>query len=162
MCSSDLQTEIVIEVAGQHRTFATRLTRERQGGEGFGTVLTFDDVTDLVVAQRTSAWAEIARRLAHEIKNPLTPIQLAADRLRRRYSNVVKDDREVFDKCTETIIRQVGDVARMVDEFSSFARMPKPEMLEIDLRDAVRDSVTLLQMASGGIEIAAEIGRAHV
>ena len=91
-------------------------------------MLTFDDVTDLVVAQRTSAWAEIARRLAHEIKNPLTPIQLSAERLKRKYGNVIQNDREVFDKCTDTIIRQVGDVARMVDEFSSFARMPKPEM----------------------------------
>ncbi len=151
------QTEIVIEVAGQDRTFATRLTRERLSSDRFGSVLTFDDVTDLVVAQRTSAWAEIARRLAHEIKNPLTPIQLAAERIRRRYSKVVEDDREVFDKCTETIIRQVGDVARMVDEFSSFARMPKPEMVEMDLREAVRDPVTLFQMGSSGIDVVADM-----
>lgn len=147
------QTEVMITIAGEDRTFATRLTRERQGSSDFGSVLTFDDVTDLVVAQRTSAWAEIARRLAHEIKNPLTPIQLSAERIRRKYSNVIKDDREVFDKCTETIIRQVGDVSRMVDEFSSFARMPKPEMVDMDVRDAVRDPVTLYQMSGSGIEV---------
>ena len=146
------QTEVVIEVNGEAPTFATRLIREEaragdEPGDG-GAVLTFDDVTDLAVAQRTSAWAEIARRLAHEIKNPLTPIQLSAERLKRKYGKVVEADREVFDKCTDTIIRQVGDVARMVDEFSSFARMPKAEMMEIDLRDAVKDPVTLYQMAS--------------
>ena len=113
-------------------------------------MLTFDDVTDLAVAQRTSAWAEIARRLAHEIKNPLTPIQLSAERLKRKYTRVITEDREVFDKCTDTIIRQVGDVSRMVDEFSSFARMPKPEMAPIDLREVLKDPVTLFQMASNG------------
>jgi two-component system nitrogen regulation sensor histidine kinase NtrY len=147
------QTEVVVSVHGEDRTFATRLTREAQDTGDYGAVVTFDDVTDLVVAQRTSAWAEVARRLAHEIKNPLTPIQLSAERIRRKYGNVIKDDREVFDKCTETIIRQVGDVARMVDEFSSFARMPKAEMTEIDVRDAVRDPVVLFQMASNGIAV---------
>ncbi len=146
------QTEVVITVNGEDRTFATRLIREEgraaEGNDTSGAVLTFDDVTDLAVAQRTSAWAEIARRLAHEIKNPLTPIQLSAERLKRKYGRVVEADREVFDKCTDTIIRQVGDVARMVDEFSSFARMPKAEMMEMDLRDAVKDPVTLYQMAS--------------
>jgi two-component system nitrogen regulation sensor histidine kinase NtrY len=149
------QTEVVVEVLGEDRTFATRLIRESDRAmrpdateADTGAVLTFDDVTDLVVAQRTSAWAEIARRLAHEIKNPLTPIQLSAERLKRKYGNVIKEDREVFDKCTDTIIRQVGDVARMVDEFSSFARMPAAEMTEMDLRDALKDPVTLFQMSS--------------
>jgi two-component system, NtrC family, nitrogen regulation sensor histidine kinase NtrY len=152
------QTEIVIEVGGEDRTFATRFIREVlvDGGDREGlslnraAVLTFDDVTELVVAQRTSAWAEVARRLAHEIKNPLTPIQLSAERLKRKYSSVIQVDRDVFDKCTDTIIRQVGDVARMVDEFSSFARMPKPEMTDTDLREAVKDPVVLFQMASNG------------
>ena len=151
------QTEVVIEVNGEERTFATRFIREvvYDAAEGAppqndGAVLTFDDVTDLAVAQRTSAWAEIARRLAHEIKNPLTPIQLSAERLKRKYGNVIQNDREVFDKCTDTIIRQVGDVARMVDEFSSFARMPKPEMAPIDLREVLKDPVNLFQMASNG------------
>ncbi len=146
-------TEVGIEVKGAERTFSVRVTREGQGEEDFGTVVTFDDVTDLVTAQRTSAWADIARRIAHEIKNPLTPIQLSAERIRRKYGPVITTDREVFDKCTETIIRQVGDVARMVDEFSSFARMPKAEMELIDLRDAIKDPVTLFQLGSTGVEI---------
>jgi two-component system nitrogen regulation sensor histidine kinase NtrY len=152
------QTEVVLTVNGEDRTFATRLIGEMESGGDFGAVLTFDDVTDLAVAQRTSAWAEIARRLAHEIKNPLTPIQLSAERLKRKYGKVVEADREVFDKCTDTIIRQVSDVARMVDEFSSFARMPKAEMLSMDLREAVKDPVTLFQMAAnGGYEVAARM-----
>ncbi|MCE3589792.1 PAS domain-containing sensor histidine kinase, partial [Escherichia coli] len=103
-------------------------------------VVTVDDITDLVEAQRSSAWADVARRIAHEIKNPLTPIQLSAERIRRRYAKVITEDREVFDQCTETIIRQVGDIGRMVDEFSSFARMPKPEIKAMDLREALREA----------------------
>ncbi len=151
------QTEVVIEVAGEERTFATRFIREALVEPAAGmpsqdqaAVLTFDDVTDLAVAQRTSAWAEIARRLAHEIKNPLTPIQLAAERLKRKYGNVIQNDRDVFDKCTDTIIRQVGDVARMVDEFSSFARMPKAEIALMDLREALKDPVNLFQLGTNG------------
>ncbi len=147
------QTEIGVEVKGTERTFAVRFTRETQGEEDYGTVVTFDDVTDLVTAQRTSAWADIAQRIAHEIKNPLTPIQLSAERIRRKYGPVITEDREVFDKCTETIIRQVGDVARMVDEFSSFARMPKAEMALVDLRDAIKDPVVLFQLGSTGVEL---------
>jgi two-component system, NtrC family, nitrogen regulation sensor histidine kinase NtrY len=154
------QTEIGVPVNGTERTFAVRITRERQGEEDYGTVVTFDDVTDLVTAQRTSAWADIAQRIAHEIKNPLTPIQLSAERIRRKYGPVIKDDREVFDKCTDTIIRQVGDVARMVDEFSSFARMPKAEMALIDLRDAIKDPVTLFTLGSTGVEIRTNLPQA--
>jgi two-component system, NtrC family, nitrogen regulation sensor histidine kinase NtrY len=147
--------DVAIDVHGVERRFAVRVTRETQGEGEQGAVVTFDDITELVTAQRSSAWADVARRIAHEIKNPLTPIQLSAERLRRKYGNVITEDREVFDKCTETIIRQVGDVSRMVDEFSSFARMPKPEMTDLDLRDAVRDPVVLFQMGSpGGVEIA--------
>ena len=91
-------------------------------------VVTLDDITDLVTAQRTSAWADVARRIAHEIKNPLTPIQLSAERLKRKYGKVITQDRDVFDQCTDTIVRQVDDIKRMVDEFSSFARMPKAEL----------------------------------
>ncbi len=87
-------------------------------------MLTFDDVTGLLSAKRTAAWADIARRIAHEIKNPLTPIQLSAERLHSKYENEIVTDPDVFKKCTETIIRQVGDIGRMVDEFASFARMP--------------------------------------
>ena len=103
-----------------------RVTSEQARGDERGFVVTLDDITDLVSAQRTSAWADVARRIAHEIKNPLTPIQLSAERIRRKYGKVITTDREVFDQCTDTIVRQVDDIKRMVDEFSSFARMPKP------------------------------------
>jgi nitrogen fixation/metabolism regulation signal transduction histidine kinase len=88
--------------------------------------VTLDDITDLVSAQRTAAWADVARRIAHEIKNPLTPIQLSAERIKRRSASVIVEDKDIFDQCTDTIVRQVEDIRRMVDEFSSFARMPKP------------------------------------
>jgi len=114
-------------------------------------VVTIDDISDLVEAQRSTAWADVARRIAHEIKNPLTPIQLSAERLKRRYGKVVGEDREVFDQCTDTIIRQVGDIGRMVDEFSSFARMPKPVMEKKDLRGTLREATFLIEVSRGDI-----------
>ena len=146
------QAQVRLEIDGIERTFAVRATQEQAGGEDQGWVVTFDDITELVAAQRNSAWADVAQRIAHEIKNPLTPIQLSAERIRRKYGKVIVKDREVFDKCTETIIRQVGDVARMVDEFSSFARMPKAEMAKCDLRDVVRDPVFLFEMGNSHID----------
>ena len=124
------------------------MTHEEQGEEDYGSVLTFDDVTELVSAQRTSAWADVARRIAHEIKNPLTPIQLSAERLRRKYGRMITEDVETFERCTDTIIRQVGDVTRMVDEFSAFARTPKPQMEDHDIRDVVRAAVLDRQMTT--------------
>ena len=155
------QHNVSLEVNDEERTFAIRLTRE-QDETGSGVVVTFDDITDLVSAQRTSAWADIARRIAHEIKNPLTPIQLSAERIRRKYGKVITEDREVFDKCTETIIRQVGDVSRMVDEFSSFARMPKAQMEVQDLRLAIKDAVTLFQMGSTGVKFEMDLPQKDV
>ncbi|MBN9333435.1 HAMP domain-containing protein, partial [Devosia sp.] len=120
------------------RIYQIQLTREGSITESKGYVLTFDDITELESAQRTSAWADVARRIAHEIKNPLTPIQLSAERLRRRYGSKLEDDREVFDKCINTIVRQVGDIGRMVDEFSAFARMPEAAPEQADLSDTIR------------------------
>ena len=134
------------------RNFAVRVTREKDDKADFGVVLTFDDVTELTVAQRTSAWADVARRIAHEIKNPLTPIQLSAERIRRKYGASITTDREIFDKCTDTIIRHVGDIGRMVDEFSSFARMPSAVFEEQDIREIVREAVILFQMSRPEIE----------
>ena len=129
-----------------------RITREvTDSGQG-GFVLTFDDITELVRAQRTSAWADVARRIAHEIKNPLTPIQLSAERLRRKYGKEVKSDPEVFEQCTATIIRQVNDIGRMVDEFSSFARMPVAAMKPVDLGEILRQSVFLQRVGHPDIE----------
>ncbi|MEO1542907.1 MAG: ATP-binding protein, partial [Pseudomonadota bacterium] len=141
------QHELTRTVDGEERTFAVRVTREAASEGDVGSVVTFDDITELVLAQRTSAWADVARRIAHEIKNPLTPIQLSAERIRRKYGKVIVDDRETFDKLTETIERQAGHIKGMVDEFASFARMPKPEMALSDLRDAVQEPVVLFREA---------------
>ncbi|MBP0462922.1 PAS domain-containing sensor histidine kinase [Roseomonas sp. PWR1] len=125
------------------RTLLARLGAEMQGGRVDGYVLTFDDVTELVSAQRKAAWADVARRIAHEIKNPLTPIQLSAERLKRRYLKQITDDPDTFRQCTDTIVRQVGDIGRMVDEFSAFARMPQPVIRPEDANQLLREALVL-------------------
>lgn len=109
-----------------------------------GAVITFDDITDLQSAQRKAAWADVARRIAHEIKNPLTPIQLSAERLKRKYLKTVPpEDQTIFTQCIDTIIRHVGDIGHMVTEFSSFARMPEPQMHDLNLRQVIENCMTL-------------------
>lgn len=131
------------------RTLLVRCTSDVAGGDVRGYVVTFDDVSELVMAQRKAAWADVARRIAHEIKNPLTPIQLSAERLRRKYAAEVQTDPEVFQTCTETIIRHVEDIGRMVDEFSAFARMPTPVMKDHELRELCRQTVFLQSSGRG-------------
>ncbi|MEO6395001.1 MAG: PAS domain-containing sensor histidine kinase, partial [Devosia sp.] len=138
-----IRDQVEIGSGPDYRTYQVQLTREGSMTESKGFVVTLDDITDLLSAQRTGAWADVARRIAHEIKNPLTPIQLSAERLRRRYAKKLEDDFEVFDKSISTILRQVGDIGRMVDEFSSFARMPEAKPVKADLSDAVRNAVFL-------------------
>jgi two-component system, NtrC family, nitrogen regulation sensor histidine kinase NtrY len=139
--------QVTLRRRGSERNFAVRVTSEGQVQNAEGFVVTFDDMTELVSAQRSTAWADVARRIAHEIKNPLTPIQLSAERIRRKYGDSITKDREVFDQCTNTIIRQVSDIGRMVDEFSAFARMPKPVMADHDVREIVREAVFLFQVS---------------
>ena len=139
--------QVVLRRGRADRNFAVRVTSEGAGQQAQGYVLTFDDITELVSAQRSTAWADVARRIAHEIKNPLTPIQLSAERIRRKYGDSITKDREIFEQCTDTIIRQVSDIGRMVDEFSAFARMPKPVMELNDIRDIVREAVFLFQVS---------------
>lgn len=146
------QQPIVLERDGQDRTLSVRVTGELSDSDARGYVLTFDDITELVRAQRTAAWADVARRIAHEIKNPLTPIQLSAERLRRKYSAEVGSDPDVFAQCTETIIRQVNDIGRMVDEFSAFARMPAAVMKAVDLGETVKQAVFLQRVGHPEIE----------
>ena len=148
---------VTISRGGRDRTINVRVTTERANEDEHGYVITLDDITELVSAQRTSAWADIARRIAHEIKNPLTPIQLSAERLKRKYGKTIMQDREVFEQCTETIIRQVGDIGRMVDEFSSFARMPKPVVETQDLAETVRQAVFLQRVGKPDIKFDVEI-----
>ena len=145
---------------GAERTFNIQVTIEDDGADGPATsyVVTVDDITDLLQAQRSSAWADVARRIAHEIKNPLTPIQLSAERIRRRFGKVITEDRDIFDQCTETIIRQVGDIGRMVDEFSAFARMPKPDMQIVDLREPLREASFLVEVSRADIKFERDFG----
>ena len=140
--------QVEIRRSGQPiRTLLVRLASETQGGEIKSYVVTFDDVSNLVFAQRKAAWADVARRIAHEIKNPLTPIQLSAERLRRKYSKEIITDPEVFQTCTDTIIRHVEDIGRMVDEFSAFARMPAPTFKNHNITDICRQTVFMQSAA---------------
>jgi two-component system nitrogen regulation sensor histidine kinase NtrY len=116
-------------------------------------VITFDDITRLVAAQRNAAWRDVARRIAHEIKNPLTPIQLSAERLRRKYRREITGDLETFDRCTDTIVRQVEDIGRMVDEFSAFARMPAPRFETVDAAELLRQAVFARRVASQDVDV---------
>ncbi|HVW73354.1 MAG TPA: PAS domain-containing sensor histidine kinase [Rhizomicrobium sp.] len=141
--------EVTIRRAGTPRTLSVQVTSERSSSDGF--VVTFDDITDLVSAQRTAAWADVARRIAHEIKNPLTPIQLSAERLKRKYASEISTDPEIFHQCTDTIVRQVGDIGRMVDEFSSFARMPTPVMRRENAQELLQQAVFLQRVANPAI-----------
>jgi two-component system nitrogen regulation sensor histidine kinase NtrY len=152
-----IQRQVTITRNGQERNFSVRVTSEQAAESEHGYVITIDDITELVLAQRSSAWADIARRIAHEIKNPLTPIQLSAERLRRKYGKSIVDDPAVFEQCTETIVRQVDDIKRMVDEFSRFARMPKPVMTDEDVADTVRQVVFLLRVAHPDIDFEVEL-----
>ncbi|MGF1640317.1 MAG: ATP-binding protein [Rhodospirillales bacterium] len=137
------EAEVRLMRDGRPRTLMVRTVAERLDEDVIGYVVTFDDVTALVSAQRTAAWADVARRIAHEIKNPLTPIQLASERLKRKYLKEIKSDPETFAACTDTIVRQVEDIGRMVDEFSSFARMPRPDLKTENLSGLVQEAVFL-------------------
>ncbi|HEX9534024.1 MAG TPA: PAS domain-containing sensor histidine kinase [Stellaceae bacterium] len=141
------QSQVELIRGNSTRTLLVRIAAEHNGRVMSGFVVTFDDITELLSAQRKAAWADIARRIAHEIKNPLTPIQLAAERLRRRYLKEIKSDVETFTVCTDTIIRHVGDIGRMIDEFSSFARMPTPVLKPENLVEIVHRAVFLQRTA---------------
>jgi two-component system nitrogen regulation sensor histidine kinase NtrY len=147
-----IQGQIKINRGGEERILSLRVTSEQSADPEHGYVVTLDDITELVSAQRTSAWADVARRIAHEIKNPLTPIQLSAERLRRKYGGTISEDREVFEQCTNTIVRQVDDIKRMVDEFSRFARTPKAEFAADDVADTVRQVVFLMRVGHADID----------
>jgi two-component system, NtrC family, nitrogen regulation sensor histidine kinase NtrY len=131
----------------------TLLFDVRAAFAGEDLVVTFDDVSGLLAAQRQAAWKDVARRIAHEIKNPLTPIQLSAERLKRKYGESVVGDRETFVRLTDTIVRQVTDIGRMVDEFSAFARMPAPRFEVDDICEALRQAVFAQRIASPDIDV---------
>jgi two-component system nitrogen regulation sensor histidine kinase NtrY len=147
-----VSSQVVIMRQGRERTLNVRVSREGEGAQ-LGLVVTLDDITDLVAAQRTSAWADVARRIAHEIKNPLTPIQLSAERIRRKFGKVIVEDRHILDQCTDTIIRQVEDIRRMVDEFAAFARMPKPSPASDDVAAMAREVVFMMRVGNPDLAI---------
>ena len=134
-----------------------RIGADLSGGRTDGFVVTFDDITELQSAQRKAAWADVARRIAHEIKNPLTPIQLAAERLKRRFAREITSDPETFTQCADTIVRHVGDIGRMVDEFSAFARMPQPVIKPEDIGRIAREALVLQKTARPQIAWRTEI-----
>ena len=144
-----LDASIDIERQGELRHIRLKTTLDPSGG----CVITFDDTTRLVNAQRQLAWRDVARRIAHEIRNPLTPIMLSTERLKRRYAKVIDDTDGVFDRCIETILRQVGDIGRMVEEFSSFARMPKPSVAPFDMLAMLKGNGFSQGMVSPDVEI---------
>jgi two-component system nitrogen regulation sensor histidine kinase NtrY len=149
------EREAVVQLARKEREPATLAAKAVAQGDGF--VLSFEDITQQLLDQRRAAWSDVARRIAHEIKNPLTPIQLAAERLQRRFGEKVEGDQATFRKLTDTIIRQVHDMRRMVDEFSSFARMPKPTFGVEDIRDILKQAVFLFEVAKPDIEFVVKV-----
>ena len=152
-----LQGQIEISRDNIERNLSVRVSSEQTGQSNESYIITLDDITELVTAQRTSAWADVARRIAHEIKNPLTPIQLSAERIRRKFGKVITEDRPIFDQCTDTIIRQVDDIRKMVDEFSKFARMQKPVIEGEDVADTVRQTVFLMRVGHPDVDIEVDI-----
>lgn len=152
-----IEEQVSIRRNGRPSMFFVRLAADVVSSEIMGFVVTFDDITELMAAQRKAAWSDVARRIAHEMKNPLTPIQLSAERLRRKYLAEVKTDPDTFANCTDTIIRQVGDIGRMVDEFSSFARMPRPVMSSINLVSVCREALVLPRSAHSKIRFEAKV-----
>ena len=151
------QHQIKRQVGDEERTFAVKITSEKEGEGDVGSVVTIDDVSELVQAQRTSAWADVARRIAHEIKNPLTPIQLSAERLRNKFGKQVTENRDLFDTLTQTIERQTAAIKSMVDEFASFARMPAPQMADADLRTVVQEPVIMFRETNKDIDFKLEL-----
>jgi len=157
-----IQEQINITRQGIIKSLQVRVTTEHAGDRIVGYVVTIDDITKLVSAERTAAWADVARRIAHEIKNPLTPIQLSAERLNRKYLGEVSSDPDVFSRCTETIIRQVGDIRRMVDEFSGFARMPAPTFARENITELAHQTLLFLEVSSPNLAFDLECPEAPV
>jgi two-component system nitrogen regulation sensor histidine kinase NtrY len=154
-----VQEEVRLSRRGKLESLLVRMTaRRNEAGEAEGYVVAFDDVTDLVSAQRMAAWGDVARRIAHEIKNPLTPIQLSAERIKRKFRPMVSDEAATdLDQYTDVIVRQTGDLRRIVDEFSKFARMPEPDRREEDLVKILRDAIILQESGQPGITLTSDL-----
>src|SRR6201999_3238037 len=154
-----VQGQVTISRDGHERNLSERVSAEPNTHLRDSYIMTQEDITEPGPAQRTFVWGDVARRIAHEIKNPLTPIQLSAERIRRRFGRTVTEakDKEIFEQCTDTIVRQVDDIRRMVDEFARFARMPKPVVEGEDVADVVKQAVFLMKVAHPDLDIEADI-----
>ncbi len=152
-----IEAQIKVGRRGEIRTLMVAVAVEELKGRTIGFVITFDDVSDLLAAQWKGAWADVARRIAHEIRNPLTPIQLSAERLKRKYLEEITSDRETFKICTDTIIRQVDEIGRMIEEFSNFARMPEPVLRLENLNEICRQAMFLQRNAHSDITFVTEL-----
>jgi two-component system, NtrC family, nitrogen regulation sensor histidine kinase NtrY len=152
-----VERQLTIFRGRRQRTLLVRVAPQLDGGRTQGYIVTFDDITALLSAQRQAAWAEVARRIAHEVKNPLTPIRLSAERLERKYLKQINEDRDPFTNSIATIIRQVDTIGRLINEFSAFARMPAPVLREENLGELVRDAVFLQQSAWPRIQFTVEL-----
>jgi len=141
-----IERQVTVNLEGKSLSLLINLTNLRdEEGKSLGVVAVFDDLTQLIKAQRMAAWREVARRIAHEIKNPLTPIQLSAQRLRKRYLEKLQPDGTVFDECTGTIVKQVEELKGMVNEFSNFARMPACQPTPNRLNEIIQETLVLFQ-----------------
>ncbi|WP_281982651.1 sensor histidine kinase NtrY-like [Thalassorhabdomicrobium marinisediminis] len=153
-----VQEQVNLVRGGQQESLLVRMShRLREDGTLEGYVVAFEDVTDLVSAQRMAAWGDVARRIAHEIKNPLTPIQLSAERIKRKFRKEVGDLAPDLEQLTDVIVRQTNDLRRIVDEFSKFARMPEPDRRSYDLAALLRDAVTLQEAGQPGVTFKTDI-----
>ncbi len=158
-----MQEEIRLTRKGRMESLLVRMSERRsEDGRLEGYVVAFDDVTDLVSAQRLAAWGDVARRIAHEIKNPLTPIQLSAERIKRKFRPLVGDQAEDLDQYADVIVRQTNDLRRIVDEFSKFARMPEPDRRETDLVQLLRDAVLLQEAGQPDVHFKSDLPQGEV
>ncbi|MGB0497784.1 MAG: ATP-binding protein [Rubricella sp.] len=152
-----IQDQVRVSTPRRDEELLVRIGRHRTDDRHYGYVVTFDSITDLVSAQRMAAWGDVARRIAHEIKNPLTPIQLSAERMRRKYGPQIAEGREGFDQIADVIVRQTNDLRRIVDEFSRFARLPEPRLTEVDLRTLIEDALVLRDEEGGDVRFVADL-----
>jgi len=161
--SDNVQEQVNLIRKGQQESLLVRMSPRRNAdGALEGYVVAFDDVTDLVSAQRLAAWGDVARRIAHEIKNPLTPIQLSAERIKRKFAKQLGDDASKLEQMTDVIVRQTNDLRRIVDDFSKFARMPEPEMAVADLTQLVADAVALQKAGQPAVKISASLPKSAI
>jgi len=154
-----IRQQVNLQVGDSRVSLLLNITTLRdENGEFMGTVVVFDDLTHLIKAQRMAAWREVARRIAHEIKNPLTPVQLSAQRLRRRYLEQFQGEGEIFDECTQMIIRQVEELKNLVNEFSSFARLPASNPSPNDLNAILQETLVMYREGHPEIRLAFDAG----